>query len=452
MKTIVKKKAALVLAVVCSFISVFGVSISAKAGENGTRTDQYVMQYLEITVPDTYIKLSTSLKDSDPDWLAADIDNPSERKDSFKSGNIVAAYFDPETHCTVYFISKSDDETLKSFDITQYSDSKMIEYATGLADDFKNSSETSIIDPDKKMKSQVSTYKHPQMNMFKLEFSDIGENKDSELIYGTIVNGMTIQFSMNTSYLGTIRPEVITKVLEGVHLTTIMTYEEYEARVHKTWTVIGCFFGGDILLMIILFIVSKYNKKQKKKRVDIISSRLFAFRKKKQEGGVDTQTILYNVKTEYDKNLIRAYSTYNFWFRNIKRDIIMAIIYVGLVGYATYLGSKVVLILGVVAAFILLYIRFSGNEKYQDNLIKRYDLKKKKSITAEYRFYEEYFTLSGIDSISEYIYPQIYRVANYQGYMLLYISEENALVIDIEKVPEESRIDFIRHIITKSRV
>ena len=440
------------LTVICIVLSISGVSVSVNAEENGTRTDKYVMQYLEITVPDSYIQLTSDLKDSDPKWLSANIDNPSERKDSFKNGNIIAAYYDPETHATVYFIAKSDNETLKAFDITGYSDSQIIDYASELANDFKNSENASIIDPAHKMKSSVAAYKHAQMNMFRLEFTDIGENLDSELIYGTIVNGMTIQFSMNTSFLGKIKPEVIQKVLDGVHLTTIMTVEEYEAKVRKTWTVIGCFFGGGILLMIILFVVSKINRKQKKKRVAAISEKLFAFRKNKQEGKIDVSHVLFTVETEYDKKLIQAYSTYNSWFKTIKRDIIMAVIYVGLVGYAIYLGSKVVMVLGIAGALILLYLRFSGNEKYQDNLIKRYDLKKKKSIMAEYRFYEDFFTLSGIDSISEYIYQQIYRVANYQGYMLLYISEESALVIDIEKVPEEERINFIRHIVEKSSV
>ena len=60
--------------------------------------------------------------------------------------------------------------------------------------------------------------------------------------------------------------------------------------------------------------------------------------------------------------------------------------------------------------------------------------------------------MTGIDSLSEYIYKQIFRVCNYQGYMLIYISEENALIIDVEKVPEDKRIDFVRFIMERSRI
>ena len=157
------------------------------------------------------------------------------------------------------------------------------------------------------------------------------------------------------------------------------------------------------------------------------------------------------VETDYNAQLIEAYSTYNSWFRTIKRDIIAAVIYVGFVGYATYLGSKFVMIVGITVALLLLYFKFSGKEKFQDNMMKRYEIKKKKSVTAVYRFYDEYFTQSGIDSIAEYIYPQVFRLANYHGYLLLYISEENALVIDLEKIPEEDRLAFIKYIYEKSR-
>jgi len=418
--------------------------IPAIAGENadanGTRTDRYVMQYMDITVPDTYLQLTSSLKDSDPAWLTANVTDPSERRDDYKNRNIVAAYFDPETNCTVYFVAKQTSETLKAFDVTQYNDEEIVAYAK------------TLLPEDDTIKASVGSYQHPEMNMFRIKLSEIGENGDEELVFGTVVNGMLIQFSMDTQYIGSIKEDVLMKVVSGVHMTTVMTYEEYDARVKKTWIRIGCFFGAGILLMVIFYIISKVRKKKKKERVNLISERLYSFRKKKQAGEIDTSNVLFEVDTEYDKKLIATYCTYNTWFRNIVRDVIMAVIYVVIVGYAIYLGSKVVLILGVGAAFILIYYKYSHNEKYQDNLIKRYDLKKKKSVTAHFRFYEDFFTLSGIDSISEYIYKQVYKVANYQGYMLLYISEENALVIDVEKIPEGQREAFLKHVIEKSKL
>ena len=55
---------------------------------DGKRTDRYVVQYLEITVPETYIKLTSSLRDSDQRWADANISDPSQRKDDYKNRGI----------------------------------------------------------------------------------------------------------------------------------------------------------------------------------------------------------------------------------------------------------------------------------------------------------------------------------------------------------------------------
>ena len=363
----------------------------AKADETtGTHVDTYAMQYLEITVPDNYVRLTSSLKDGDPSWTEAHIENPSQAKEEYKVLNLVAAYFDPDANATVNFISKSS-SVFNVFDISQYDDQQMIDFAK------------TIVPQDESVKSaDVSVYNHPQMKMFRIEFAFTGDNEDKELIYGTIINGTLLQFSMNTKHIGTmtLNDDLLEKFVSNVHLTRIM----------------------------------------------------LAFRKKKQAGEVNISQPVYEIETNYDKKLLESYNTYNTWLRNIKRDLVLAAIYLLIVGYAVYLGSKIILIIGIAAAVIILYLKYNGAEKYLDNLIKRYDLKKKKSITATYKFYDEHFTMTGIDSLSEYIYKQIFRVCNYQGYMLIYISEENALIIDVEKVPEDKRIDFVRFIMERSRI
>lgn len=415
----------------------------AKADEvTGTHVDEYKMQYLEITVPDSYVKLTSSLKDGDPSWEMAHIDNPSQTKSEYKALNMVAAYFDPDANATVNFISKSS-SVFNVFDISQYDDQQMTDFAK------------TIVPQDETVKrADVSVFKHPQMNMFRIECSFSGDNEDKELIYGTIINGTLLQFSMDTKHIGTmtLKDDLLEKFVSNVHLTRIMTYEEYEENQKKGLLTIAAFFGAGILLMLILFFISKYRQKQKKKRVQAVSEELLAFRKKKQAGEIDISNPAFVIETDYDKKLLENYTTYNAWLRNIKRDLVLAAIYLLIVGYAVYLGSKVILIIGIAAAVVILYLRYNGAEKYLDNLIKRYDLKKKKSITATYKFYDEHFTMTGIDSLSEYIYKQIFRVCNYQGYMMIYISEENALVIDVEKVPEDKRIDFVRFIMERSRI
>ncbi|MBO4922185.1 MAG: hypothetical protein J5372_09755 [Lachnospiraceae bacterium] len=436
------KRVGLVLSLlfVLGLICYLPVQAAGTETQNGYRTDKYVMQYLTIDVPEDYIVLDTSLKDADYRWVDAEINDPGTIKKEYESRGVVAVYFIPGTHSYIYFIQKKSDEALKTFDITEYSDDDLIAYAKKQLPEM----EDTVYD--------VSTYDHPDMKMYRVSVVQTTDDGISEVIYGTIVNGMGIQFSMDDSRNREgLKEELLLDFINHIKLTTKMTREEYSARVRKTWITIGCFFGGGILLMVIMYIISKQQKKKKKKKIDTVSKKLYDFRMRRKDGKVDLTNIKYEVETDYDAKLIEAYSTYNFWFKNIKKELVMALIYVAFVGYATYLGSTFVCIVGITVAFLLLYFKFSGKEKFQDNQMKRYEIKKKKSVTAVYRFYDEFFTLSGIDSIAEYIYPQVFKMANYQGYLLLYISDDNALVIDVEKLPDEDRTAFINFIYEKSR-
>ena len=416
------------------------VQVSGAEEGSGYTTQNFPMQYLTIDVPDDYIRLDTSLKDADPIWVQAEIPDAKNAKEEYEARGAVAVYFVPDTHSYIYFVQKKTDEALRAFDISGYSDEDLIEYAKKILPEIENTEIT------------VGTYAHPDMNMYKINLSETTEDGISEVTYGTIVNGMGIQFSMDDSRNREgLKEELLLDFVNHIKLTTKMTREEYSARVRKTWITIGCFFGGGILLMVIMYIISKQQKKKKKKKIDTVSKKLYDFRMRRKDGKVDLTNIKYEVETDYDAKLIEAYSTYNFWFKNIKKELVMALIYVAFVGYATYLGSTFVCIVGITVAFLLLYFKFSGKEKFQDNQMKRYEIKKKKSVTAVYRFYDEFFTLSGIDSIAEYIYPQVFKMANYQGYLLLYISDDNALVIDVEKLPDEDRTAFINFIYEKSR-
>ena len=58
------KRVGLVLSLLFMLVMILNVPVSADTEDTpGMHTDSYVMQYLEITVPDTYIKLTTTLKD-----------------------------------------------------------------------------------------------------------------------------------------------------------------------------------------------------------------------------------------------------------------------------------------------------------------------------------------------------------------------------------------------------
>ena len=122
----------LLLVLFCCFSFTETYAADESGQENGFRTDSYSMQYLEITVPDSYIVLTQSTKDLDPDWKTAHIDSPSQMKDQFKTLNVVSAYYDTETNCMINFISKAS-SAFNVFDISDYDDEKIIEFGKKIA-------------------------------------------------------------------------------------------------------------------------------------------------------------------------------------------------------------------------------------------------------------------------------------------------------------------------------
>ena len=219
------KRVGLVLSLlfVLGLICYLPVQAAGTETQNGYRTDKYVMQYLTIDVPEDYIVLDTSLKDADYRWVDAEINDPGTIKKEYESRGVVAVYFIPGTHSYIYFIQKKSDEALKTFDITEYSDDDLIAYAKKQLPEM----EDTVYD--------VSTYDHPDMKMYRVSVVQTTDDGISEVIYGTIVNGMGIQFSMDDSRNREgLKEELLLDFINHIKLTTKMTREEYSARVRKT--------------------------------------------------------------------------------------------------------------------------------------------------------------------------------------------------------------------------
>ena len=98
------KRVGLVLSLlfVLGLIFNIGVQVSGAEPESGYTTQKFPMQYLEIDVPDNYIRLDTSLKDADPIWGQAEIPDAKNAKEEYEARGVVAAYFVPETHSYIY--------------------------------------------------------------------------------------------------------------------------------------------------------------------------------------------------------------------------------------------------------------------------------------------------------------------------------------------------------------
>ena len=69
-------------------------------------------------------------------------------------------------------------------------------------------------------------------------------------------------------------------------------------------------------------------------------------------------------------------------------------------------------------------MHYSGTDKAKDALIKRYDVKSQPSPT--FRFYDEFFKVTGLPSASEYIYGQVTAVRIWGGVLYIFLGSADA--------------------------
>lgn len=435
------EKIALVLATVFVLCAFAGISVSAaESSDAGEYKSEFKMQYLEITYPSDTVVLSKDTPATDEAWAKAGINNVSERKKAFQNNNIAQVYVDSVTKAIVYYITTNSTESFEAFDISEWDDEKVKQFAGSLYGVENLTAETKV---------EFGVYKHPETKFFTIDMVEDGEVSGHSLIYATVINGMLIEFFINNESLGGVNQEYIEKIVDGVHFTKKMTYQEYEESMAKTWRAIIIFIVAVIVVIIALVILSKYFKNYRKKRNEMLGQRLVAFRNKKQNGEIDIKTIIMEMNSLYDKELINTYVNFNTWFKPIIKNLIWGLVFAVIIVLAIQSGTSLAIVVGVAIFISLLYYMYSKSEKYKESLYKQYYVTQKK--TATFRFYKDYFTMSGIDSITEFIYEQITSVRTFKGYLYLYMSDTYAVIIDMDEQPVEQLKNLIKMIKEKSK-
>jgi len=77
----------------------------------------------------------------------------------------------------------------------------------------------------------------------------------------------------------------------------------------------------------------------------------------------------------------------------------------------------------------------------------RYDAKNKP--VAQFKFYDEFFSMTGAGSMSEYSYEQVTSVRMWQNYLYLFFGTDQGVFVDKESFTEEELVRLVTHIKSK---
>ena len=259
------------------------------------------------------------------------------------------------------------------------------------------------------------------------------DNPCSEVIYGTIINGEMLQFDTYKEGKGEVDESFLRKIVAGTGFTKILTPEEYEELVHEARIKLAIIAAVFILLIAFVIFLFIFLGKRREKKAKQISDTMTAFRERMAAGEVDMSVEpVYTVSTHYDEQLFERYGMFRAWIRpDATFALLIGVLLVVLVFKLMQSQLLHVLILAIFI-IVLLYMHYSGTDKAKDALIKRYDVKSGPNPT--FRFYNEFFKVTGLPSASEYIYGQVTGVYIWSGVLYIFLGSAQVLPIKIEDI------------------
>jgi NADH:ubiquinone oxidoreductase subunit 6 (subunit J) len=372
---------------------------------------------MDVTLPEDTIILTPETSNIDPQWSDIGITDPATEKKTMKEMGVQAILYDPSTSATVRMMSKHNSDSEEVYNLSLLSDEELNAYLDKI---FATTDENTTF--------TIEKYEHSELPFYRL---DLHLSKDgteySEIVYGTIANGYSISYDIyeknNTEPLD---ESYIKKLVAGTHFTEFLDKAEVERQQRKALTYFVAIVGVFLVLTVVLFVVRRrFRKKEnlKKKEKTEALSRFFTAQRQKEEQNLK-DTPLFSNRTKYSEDLIKTFYTYDRIWKRLKLWIATVAILLLLIASFYSTGSIYVCIIAVGVAAVFVYQYYSQTEKAIMREVKAY--KSSKNSEALFTFYEDYYTLSGIQSSSKYPYIQVTEIKEYKEYVYIYLGSDKA--------------------------
>lgn len=416
-------------------ILVLCFAVNSESIVSFAKTQEIRDYYASVEVKDNAYVMTADTDVYDEAWLKAGITDPKSKKNEFEEMNVKAMFYDPDTKSLVSFIINQSDTTSETFTLDGMSDEEVIAYAKTLIS--AAGEDTSL---------QVESFKGASYPFFKISINVKTSGEEAvEVVYGTIANAHLYSFDVYTEGSATPDLSFAEDLVRGLSLTREMTQEEYEKEARSAIIRFAVGIVSIALIIVLIVILNRRKNKKNKEKTKKISQAMQAFRERERAGLVSNEVIL-TANTVYNEELTRNFCIYHTWFRTVITFSIGMVLDAAAIAFMLYTKSYlyVAVVGGLTAVF--LYQKGISAEKRQKALDTRYGTKQKK--TARFSFCEEYFTMSGIDSLSSYCYAQITEIRTYKNYLYLYMGTEHSVLINMEEsesgTPGDTLVKFLK--------
>lgn len=417
--------------IISSFLIIFVLSLAILPSyQVQAKVQDFSDIYMELTLPDNTVMLTEDTPDTDENWITAGISDVKTEKKNMDKMGVKALLYDPDSKSLVRLLEKQSSQTSDIFNLSLLSDQKRKDFLDGL-----------VKTDDANTKATVEVVPHEEAIFFRynIEITKDGTTM-SELIYGTIVNGYTISYDIYQSTKTVPIDETFVKgLVAGTHFTKFLDKSEVEQQMKNSIIRLLIEFAVLVAVIVLWIIVRKKKNKNQKTVKDYKADALTKFytAKKLREEQNIKETILFTNHTKYTEEVIKDFCYYNRFLKKIKIWVLAAILFV-FVLFVLYTSSTGLLgcIIAIILLFIFVYYQGISVEKLVTRMMKTYD--KKKGMDAVFTFYEDYFSLSGIQYISNYPYLQVTEVKQYKDFIYIYLGQEKALYLKKDGFVEDT--------------
>ena len=417
MKKIISRLIPLLIITAAFFLAVPAARASAAEYTNESH-------YLKIDISDDVLIMTQDTPKYDEVWTKAGVSDPSAQLDSFKGMGVIASFFEPSSGLTVNVITNRTSSTGEVFSFAQMSDDGILNYMNNA---MAASSQTTTVAPVLSVNRDLNTL--PLVRIY-LD-ARTTDNPCSEVIYGTIVNGEMIQFDTFREGTGDLDESFLQTVVRNVAVTRILTKDEYEDLVREARIKLAIIAAVFVLLIAGVIFLFIFLGKRRDRKAKAISDAMTDFRERMAAGKIDMSVEpKYTVRTHYDVPLFERFGMFRTWICPEPSFIVFIAILAVFTVFKLMQGSLLHVLILAVIIVVLLYMHYSATDKVKEALIKRYDVKAGPDPT--FRFYDEFFKVTGLPSASEYIYSQVTAVRIWSGTLYIFLGSSQVLPIRIE--------------------
>lgn len=395
---------------------------------------------LTVTVPEgTYI-FDSSFSSLDQTWSEAGITTASDYLSLYEDLNVYA-HFSTNEGLTNVYVSKTESDTTQAY----YSFLEMEQSELdALLEEY-----TAVEDTSSVVATLVYVGEVPFISL------DIwADMSDGTFIYEravfTIINGYTVSFGINT-YEEFSQEDIV--YLESIYTTAEFTNIIPYADTALTFTQALLILIGLIILIggVIVFIIKiGYDSKKMQKETKILAEKISTYRKFVNDNPSMKRNMVFQNTTILTEKLVKEYSIYNCYLKRGISTGISLIITIACCISAFFLSLEwwVLLLFCAGLAFCLYQVIFSGS-KLQKTLRRVHS--KYLSKKAVYRFYEDDFSVSGIQYLEYYAYFQLTEFREYKNEFYLYFGPNNCLFVSKNGFSVAEEADFKAFITRKMK-